>query len=72
MNSELAGTLAYLMDQFWQFFNANCLPGTNVTFGMLLFFPIFVRLVMKIVHSILTVSPYQAGSKGDNISKNGE
>ena len=72
MTQELAQSLATIMGALWDFFNANTLPGTNVTFGMLLFFPVFVRLVMKIVHSILTVSPYQSGSKGDNISKNGE
>lgn len=72
MVTEYANAIAQIMSMFWTFFTSWYLPGTHVTPGMLLIMPMFVKLVMKIVHSLLTISPYQAGSKGDNISKNEE
>lgn len=69
MITEYANAIAQIMSMFWTFFTSWYLPGTRVTPGMLLVLPMFIKLVLKIVHSLMTVSPYSAGSKGDNINR---
>lgn len=69
MIQEYASAIAQIMTMFWNFFTSWYLPGTRVTPGMMLIFPMFIKLVLKIVHSLFTISPYSAGSKGDNINR---
>lgn len=55
------------MTQIWRLFTGFYIPGTSVTPAMLLFFPIYVGLIVKFIHWLLSLNGPSNG--GDNVKK---